>query len=385
MKPNSNIPNELLSSAQIVASIDDLLTEIFLRLPMKSLCRFKLVSKNWDSIISDPGFSLLRNPDPNPSVGLIFSVPTSPSKGPYAKVLSFDKSTNPQIRTLENFSNPFPCKILSSCNGLLLISSISGTYNCGYPVRYFICNPTTGKYFGLPETDEREDYVYCFKAYLAFDPSRSPHYKVVCARELPYNKRKYQYQYQLEVYSSETGCWRKFGGPLSGHVNFSRGVYLNGAIHWISYYSSMKSSYIKLDDDDDEMPHEMPTPPHAGSTPYYYFGESCGRLHFIQGHMEVNVMVFNVLEMSTDYSEWFVKYKIDNFNFTCRDFKICSLVWGKKDEDSFLVFKFPGEFLRCNLADRTFETIYKFNGSNAKKCLQYIESLCSTYVLPVDL
>ncbi|KAL3650086.1 hypothetical protein CASFOL_006489 [Castilleja foliolosa] len=376
MKPNTTIPNELLSSAQIVASIDDLLTEIFLRLPMKSLCRFKLVSKNWDSIISDPGFSLLRNPNPNPAVGLILSV----SKGPYAKVLSFDKSTNPQIRTLlDNFPNPFPCQILSSCNGLLLISSTKGTYNCGYPVRhYLICNPTTSKYFRLPES---VGWLDCYRTDLAFDPSRSPHYKVVCTRELLRNKMEYQYQsqYQLEVYSSETGCWRNFGRPLSGHVNFSSGVYWNGAIHWISNYLSRKSLYIKLDDDDDdETLYVMPTPPRTGPS-NYYFGESCGHLHYIQGHMDVNVMEFNVLEMSPDYSEWFVKYKIDKVNFPCRNLKICSLVRGKKDEDSFLVFKFPEEFVRYNIADRTSETICKLDESKSDQCFQYIESLCSTY------
>ncbi|KAK6121758.1 hypothetical protein DH2020_044502 [Rehmannia glutinosa] len=52
-------------SGEIVAAIDDLLKQILLRLPIKSLLRFKLVSMHWNYLISNPRFRHLRNPDPN--------------------------------------------------------------------------------------------------------------------------------------------------------------------------------------------------------------------------------------------------------------------------------------------------------------------------------
>ncbi|PON51065.1 Peptidase S8, subtilisin-related [Parasponia andersonii] len=42
--------------AEIIASNDDLLSEILFRLPIKALVKFKSVSKHWRSLISDPKF-----------------------------------------------------------------------------------------------------------------------------------------------------------------------------------------------------------------------------------------------------------------------------------------------------------------------------------------
>lgn len=47
-------------SAQHIASNEDLLTELLLHLPPKSLLRFQTVSKHWLSIISSPQFRRLH-------------------------------------------------------------------------------------------------------------------------------------------------------------------------------------------------------------------------------------------------------------------------------------------------------------------------------------
>ncbi|XP_040964778.1 uncharacterized protein [Gossypium hirsutum] len=46
------------SAAEKIAYNQDLLTQILLRLPTKSLIKFKSVSKLWQFIISDPDFCL---------------------------------------------------------------------------------------------------------------------------------------------------------------------------------------------------------------------------------------------------------------------------------------------------------------------------------------
>ncbi|KAK6121901.1 hypothetical protein DH2020_044356 [Rehmannia glutinosa] len=158
---------EAQSSAQIVASIDDLLTEILLRLPMKTLTR-KL--------------------------------------------------------------DPSGIGIVQSCNGLLLCSNFRARV---HNRRYYVYNPTTNKFSTLPKIDEGGGIsVRIHGMSLAFDPAKSPHYKVVCVRQLGLDSG--QYEYQFEVYSSETGPWRKCGEPFTTEVNFENGVYWNGAIHWVN-------------------------------------------------------------------------------------------------------------------------------------------------------
>ncbi|GAA0159316.1 hypothetical protein LIER_16123 [Lithospermum erythrorhizon] len=58
------------TSAEIVASIDDLLIHILLLLPTRSLVLFKSVLRHWVALITNSKFSLLRNPYPNPATGL---------------------------------------------------------------------------------------------------------------------------------------------------------------------------------------------------------------------------------------------------------------------------------------------------------------------------
>ncbi|KAK6121897.1 hypothetical protein DH2020_044358 [Rehmannia glutinosa] len=130
------------SSAEIVASIDDLLTEIFVRLPLNSLIHFKSVSKHWDSLISNLGIYHFRNPKPNPAIGLIFQCRNATD---HPHVLFFNKS----IRKL-NFTKEFCPRgitILNSCYGLLVCHS-----NKRRGI-YYIFNPTTNKYSAIPQLD----------------------------------------------------------------------------------------------------------------------------------------------------------------------------------------------------------------------------------------
>ncbi|KAI3471007.1 hypothetical protein Pfo_027670 [Paulownia fortunei] len=362
MKIRIKVSRKAQSSAQIVASIDDLLTEIFLRLPIKSLTRFKLVSKHWHSLISDPGFCLLRNPDPNPAVGLF--LPCSNFRvNPWFEYVPFsvNESTNPPFRKLKFTKDPSGIGILQSCNGLLLC--------CGFRARdhdrrYYVYNPTTKKFSTLPKLDGRRGISTRIHGMnLAFDPPKSPHYKVVCVRGLGMHSGEYQYQF--EVYSSETGPWRKCGEPFTAQLNFEKGVYWNGSIHWISNGLG-DSLYFNPDD---QMLQIMPLPPTPDGWNWrsnYYFGESCDHLHYIE--IFGPEIQFNVYEMKRNYSEWFVKYQVDLSPvfaaYPVLDLYYAlprlTLVRGEKEEDSFLVLHIPGKAIRYNLVYRTFVTVYEY-------------------------
>ncbi|KAK6117900.1 hypothetical protein DH2020_048357 [Rehmannia glutinosa] len=281
MEPSVDVIAE--TSAHVVASIDDLLINIILRLPIKSLLRSKLVCKHWNSLISNPGFL-----ESNSAVGIFFQF----CNGPWHAYISFsvyDSRVPPLLDFIQGFSD---IRILQSCNGLLLCSITDWAFNSR--VNYYVCNPTTKQYSILPVVPKKQRGLS-----LLFDPSRSPYYKVVCVREL--KSYQNQHRFQIEVYSSKTGStWRILGEPFAATVKFKRGVYWNGAIHWISSSVIGESIYFNPDDQTVKV---MPTPPILDgdvSIRNSYFGESCGYLHYIDVYKMSTG--FNVYEMRRDYS-----------------------------------------------------------------------------------
>ncbi|KAL3650396.1 hypothetical protein CASFOL_006799 [Castilleja foliolosa] len=382
------------SSPQLVASIDDLLTEILLRLPMKSLIRFKLVSKHWHSLITNPKFCIFRNPNPNPAIGLFLHCSDFRSN-PRIEYVPFSHVENPPFKKLKFANDPSGIRIVQSCNGLLLCSSSRAR---DYNRIYYVYNPTTNKYTTLPKLGNVDGISTRSKIHgmsLAFDPTKSPHYKVVCVRGSLVSG---EYHYQFEVYSSETGPWRKCGEPFTAQVKFGNGVYWNGAIHWISHGRTVEAMYF---DTERRMLQTMPMPPIEDGWDWwsnYYFGESCDQLHYVEiAGPQIRV---NVYEMRRDYSEWFAKYKVDlapvvaaypgmirngvhPTDWYYYDISVLSMVRGEKEEGSFLVLQIAGQVVRYNHVNQDFETIHEFCGAEVEgdsrlinaNGYQYIESL----------
>ncbi|KAL3641772.1 hypothetical protein CASFOL_012587 [Castilleja foliolosa] len=400
------------SSAQIVATSDDLIIEIIKRLPLKQTVQFRLVSKYWNSLILDPKLCLLRN---RPVVGLIFEVldngksPTWYITSVCSYIMFLDKSISPLIQEMSptKFTWYWHCRILHSCNGLLLCVS-NQIYNLS--PKYYVCNPTTNKCIVLPKVLDHHNRDSIHGMYLAFDPSKSPHYRVVCVLTLfPSGLHLF------EVYSSETGSWRKGSESFEANVDFDfqDGVYWNGAIHWVNVVTKPRESvYFSLDCG--QTLKVFPNPP-LKDISYdksdYYFGESDDHLHFVDGHRGSDEFI--VYEMKRDYSEWFVKYKVnvhemkggfsewfvkENVDVSKVDMdyyesffkdevfvRIYTVVRGKNDEDSFMVIVTGKRIARYNFEHKTCETLCEFESTTehhsvffgSKRPFQYIESLCS--------
>ncbi|KAL3650400.1 hypothetical protein CASFOL_006803 [Castilleja foliolosa] len=393
------------SSAQIVASIDDLLIEIIKRLPMKKIVQFKLVSKHWDSIIMDTKLCLLQNQ--LSAVGLIFEA----YKALDSYIIFLDKSISPLVRNMTRINDTWyqHCKIIHSCNGLLLCVSNPAP---NLSQRYYVCNPTTKKYITLPKVVFDHGRVSIRGMYLAFDPSKSPHYKVVCLL-----RSSRDWLHLFDVYSSETRSWKKGTKLFSANVRFDieDGVYWSGAIHWVNVVTKPRE-FIYFSLDCDQTPKKFPKPPLQDDKEYnrssYYFGESCDHLHFVDAHRELDEFI--VYEMKRDYSEWFVKFivsvpeiqrdysewdysewlvkhKANNENSYESFYKykvsvqVDTVVRGENDEDSFLVIETSRRIARYNLKQKSCETLcdiksvvgdrWVYWGS---KCpFQYIKSICS--------
>ncbi|PIM98524.1 hypothetical protein CDL12_28995 [Handroanthus impetiginosus] len=354
----------IATSAEVVDSIDDLLIQILLRLPLKSLIRCKLVSRHWRSLITSPLFYFLLHPDTHP-LGLVYPG----RKGSTFGYINLDvkKPFTPPFRELRFPGEPFPFWIQQSCNGLLLCCS-SGDYDyrrSRYPIRRcYIYNPTTDSFSKLPRPGVVNDVPrIVLGANLAFDQAKFPHYKVVCVRGSEYGCDLLQ----IEIYSAESDLWRVSGKPFSDEASFDYGVYWNGSIHWVNYLHK-KLLYFNVDK---ESFGKMPLPARLhGPMGVGYFGESCNRLHIIERN--VTKIAFNVYEIKRDYSECFVKYHVDLsivaaafpdmtymdtvINRTCYAFSVFYLI-RSEEEDSFLVLQISRKAIRFSLDFNTFEEI----------------------------
>lgn len=395
---NSSLEVEL-SSCEKVLLDEDLLTLILLRIPIRKLICFASVSKIWHSLITSPRFSLLRsNTNANfplrPSA-LFFQI--NVCKDGVPNFISFAPLDNANHTTCPFRESPFnyardPCgskiRIMNSCAGLLLCSS------CHYSVlksmcRYYIYNPTTNQLLTLPKNHHFNRHFF---AALAFDPSKSPHYRVfICATpttpspdliRFQFMGMTYPIQKQFYIYSSETGTWRPSGQPfisIRDDYEFTNSVYCNGCVHWITETNSATDTevdntcyYFNLDQ---ERLETMPRPSIGlWSSPKVtsFMGVSQNHLHLVEVYACNNML--NVYEMESNYSGWFLKYKVDlspisqvfpEMMKTPDQVYVLSLVRRENfEEDSFLVMHIPGKprkAIHYNLVNKSFNEIWDFS------------------------
>ncbi|KAL6194580.1 hypothetical protein ACLB2K_035662 [Fragaria x ananassa] len=344
----------------------DLLTDILLRLPIKSLLRFKCVSKQWLSLISSPQFHRRRRL--LASSGILLCQTTDLI---YHTSLAGTNS-EPPFTSLSFIGDPAGVNILQSSNGLLLCCSSFHTARMGLGRSYYICNPSTQQFSILPKADFENVSKTISGAYLVFDSSKSPHYQVVSVRRCSSpssSSSSSSNSYHIVTYSSETRAWRLSGSPFTAPVMvFDDGVLWNGSIHWLSPTGASLFFHI-----DQERLGTMPAPPSAekwSNRRLRYFAESGGHLHLIEVYGSATR--FHVYEMERDYSSWLPKYQVDisaivdAFPVMVRSFPdsndpvfyVFSLLLVKEDEeDSLLVLHVPGEFLLYNLRNGTFKKL----------------------------
>nr|GMC94360.1 F-box protein At5g07610-like [Ipomoea batatas] len=345
------------NSAAIVASSDDLLTEIFLYLPVKSLLRFKSVSKRWLSLITHPYFHTRRK---KPVSGIVFKKSNSTLPVPEFDFISLDGS-DPPFRTLEFGDEKCGMAVQSSCNGLLCCSSFKVEDNRR---RFYVYNPSTRSFAALPDS---QGIGRVHSVTLAFDPTKSPHYKVVL---VVFSGTA---SFQLEVYSSETREWKRVQRPLFRDLNYKLGVYWNGNVNW---FGNNVETGLHFDVEKERFG-EMAMPPMPDQKRVRYMQESCGHLHLIDIHGPKTTQ-FKVYEMERDYSGWFVKFQVDienvmnafpesiSKNLEASDkfyykFLTASIVRdGDGDRDSFLVLSVPGKVVRYNFTNNSFAVLRDF-------------------------
>ncbi|MED6112438.1 hypothetical protein PIB30_061740 [Stylosanthes scabra] len=332
-------------------------------LPIDTLLKFKRVSKRWHTLISIHDFTKLRTPFPTSPSGLFVHTFYSLCRNPCYDFIHFSPNQKfscavPFKKYLAFAEKSSKINILQSCNGLFLCST-----SLWFPEKdhYFIYNPTTNQHCKIPPPHCEGSEINGVS--LAFDPSKSPHYKVVCV-----SKKERDMSFQIEIYSSNKGSWRAlicdFVTAPHG-TNFHHGVFCNGVIHWLS---RLESTLMSFNVDEEQVRDTLlPRKPNDNDKIIGEWGTSCyfgacrDQLYLIDIYGP-RILVFDVFEMAKDYSSWFVKYHVDlnavSYAFPrvlpARFSALC-IVEGEVGEDSYLVLNTPGILVvRYNFKDKTF-------------------------------
>ncbi|KAL6909926.1 hypothetical protein ACP4OV_001585 [Aristida adscensionis] len=206
---------------------DELIVEILSRLPIRSLCRFKCVSRSWHRLISDRGN---RRKLPHTLAGFFYRSYDRERSPPLALHFTNVSGRGPPFVSPSFSFLPVPSadvRLLDCCSGLLLCRCFQPgprDRDGNRPFRYAVCNPATEKWVMLLPGGNRDNTTR-----LCFNPAVSSHFTVIeYVRADDYLVR---YVIGLEIYSSRTGTWSSkepgCGDELVLYPG-QRSVFLNG-------------------------------------------------------------------------------------------------------------------------------------------------------------
>ncbi|XP_073130140.1 uncharacterized protein [Henckelia pumila] len=216
----------------------EIITEILMRLPVKSLVRFSSVSKGWFSLISSPQFVKAHLKIQTKNDMLIFGSKIFPTD---LYSCSLDNAVKDCVsggfiypitdETLLDHSVwlDFPhlrvdaeLWLLGSCNGLVSVLL--------FPSTMILWNPAMRKSKVLPYSGANALDHYSMTYGLGYDELHDD-YKVVEIFKVMLNMDTYQTQ--LKVYSLRSNSWKTLSNwPDVGDTFGGSGKFLNGAIHW---------------------------------------------------------------------------------------------------------------------------------------------------------
>ncbi|CAM0909042.1 unnamed protein product [Alopecurus aequalis] len=213
---------------------DDILLEILPRVPAKSLCRCRCVSKHWRSLIDH------RKKLPPTLAGFFYtttstnSVPEETVRQPPVLLATVPGSLRPLVSTSLAFLPTHQrLDLLDCCSGLLLCRWYGVSTQIA-ELPYLVCNPATEKWVALPASIHG---YHVTTTRLGFDPAHSSHFHVF---ELFYDQRCLSPDYRgctgVAVYSSDTGGWvhNKFKRQPSDlpRCYSQETVFLNSRLHF---------------------------------------------------------------------------------------------------------------------------------------------------------
>ncbi|XP_030956399.1 F-box protein At3g07870-like [Quercus lobata] len=244
---------------------DEILTNIFVFLPIKSIIICTSVSKAWKSLIKNSTFisthlhhSLSKNQN------LLFIGLCSESEN-QKEFYALHNEDDAYFTQHARFDYPYNRKysVVGTCNGLLLLSDDTNISFC-------LRNPCVGKLPKLPSHNITYATHGRFGASIGFGfYPKTKDYKVVRVVTLLGNFDVGNTRPQVEIYTLSTGQWRMLRTDLAticALIRTNPQTFINGALHWVAFRFSDNNihNFVLVFDLGEEVFHEILLPDFRG-------------------------------------------------------------------------------------------------------------------------
>lgn len=207
----------------------DALTEVFHRLPARTLVSCRMVCKSWMSVLSDMHF-VYEHLRRSQQKLLLFANDRANDRS-LAMVLADASGSMYQLsRPLLASRSLF---VHNSCNGLLCLGDSTGAVE--------LLNPTTGESVVLPTpmcTAGSSQFSSCNWHCLGFCQSTKEH-KIVHFYPGPHID---SFKVRCEIYTFGGNLWRQIGSLHGAPTD--RGIHVNGVVYYLTRFRYINSSRI---------------------------------------------------------------------------------------------------------------------------------------------
>ncbi|KAG5102633.1 hypothetical protein JHK84_047602 [Glycine max] len=253
---------------------DDQIVEILLRLPVRTLLRFKCVRKSWLFLISDPQFTKSHfDLAAAPTHRFLLTTFSAQVNSVDTEAPLHDDTVNvifniPPPSGFHEFQ-PWGFVLVGSCRGFLLLKY---TFLRRLPT-FAIWNPSTGLFKRIKDLP-----TYPHLCGIGYDSSTDD-YVIVNVTIWNYNTMIQCFSWRTNTWS--TSSWSSYEStvPYPCYHEIRHGLFINGALHWLvrsCYYN--KPRVIIAYDTMKRILSEIPLPDDAAETTFYSLGVMRGCL-----------------------------------------------------------------------------------------------------------
>ncbi|GAB2277789.1 hypothetical protein Dimus_012493 [Dionaea muscipula] len=248
----------------------DVITEILLRLPVKSLLRFKSVSKAWRQQITDPDFAKLhhsRSMESHSKLLLVLHQNLPGNSEFFSADLSKLDKVVVEIYSVRSIMRRHSCDICERHNYFrsnFVVGSSNGLICVFHGGKFTLWNPCTRTHRMIPCLDLPSSHMqFTVSIGFGYDPV-SYDYKVLAISCHQSFRDECSETLQAVVYSLNSNSWREISYPQSMMLDNLRGVerlvFVNNAFHWLYKKVCDETIAITCFDIHDETYREMQLP-----------------------------------------------------------------------------------------------------------------------------